>query len=41
VTGGLPFEELKTRSHINAAARAANEDPDFSKRIRTDLPARK
>jgi hypothetical protein len=41
VTGGLPFEELKKRSHINAAARAANDAPDFSQRIRADLPARK
>jgi hypothetical protein len=34
VTGGFPFPELKAREHINAAARAANESPDFSARIR-------
>lgn len=31
----LPFEELKRRSHINSRARAANDAPDFSERIRT------
>ncbi len=36
-TGGLPFAELKKRSHINEAARAANDSPDFSARIRADL----
>jgi hypothetical protein len=36
----LPFEELKRRSHVNAAARAADEAPDFSRRIRAVLPAR-
>ena len=30
----LPFEELKRRSHINSRARAANDAPDFSERIR-------
>ena len=34
VTGGLPFSELKQREHINAAARMANESPDFSALIR-------
>lgn len=34
VTDGLPFAELKSRALINDAARAANEAPDFSKRIR-------
>ena len=34
----LPFEELKRRSHINAAARAADQAPDFSQRIRAGLP---
>jgi hypothetical protein len=33
----LPFEELKERSHINAAARAADQAPDFSRRIRAHL----
>ena len=32
---GLPFDELKRRSHINSRARAANDAPDFSERIRT------
>ena len=35
----LPFEVLKQRSHINAAARAADNAPDFSQRIRVGLPA--
>ena len=34
----LPFEELKRRSHINAVAQAADQDPDFSRRIRAGLP---
>jgi len=34
VTGGLPFQELKAREHINTAAKAANESPDFSALIR-------
>ncbi|HXJ78959.1 MAG TPA: DUF4105 domain-containing protein [Candidatus Methylomirabilis sp.] len=34
----LPFEELKERSHINAAAQAADKAPDFSQRIRAGLP---
>src|SRR5262245_14062658 len=34
----LPFPELMRRSHINAAAQAADKDPDFSKRIRANLP---
>jgi hypothetical protein len=40
--GGLdqtyPFEELKRRSRINDAARAAGNAPDFSTRIRQGLP---
>jgi hypothetical protein len=35
----LPFEELRARSHINAAAQAAGDGPDFSRRIRESLPA--
>lgn len=36
----LPFAELRRRSHINAAARAAGIDAaDFSARIRAGLPA--
>jgi hypothetical protein len=34
----LPFEELRRRSHVNAAAQAADQAPDFSQRIRAGLP---
>jgi hypothetical protein len=34
----LPFAELRARSRINDAARAADASPDFSQRIRTGLP---
>jgi hypothetical protein len=34
----LPFEELKRRCHINAAAKASDDAADFSQRIRTGLP---
>jgi hypothetical protein len=34
VTGGLPFPELKQREHINVAAHAVNQSPDFSALIR-------
>jgi hypothetical protein len=34
----LPFDELRRRSRINAAAQAANESTDFSERIRAGLP---
>jgi hypothetical protein len=37
-TSGLPFSELKKRSLINQRARAADKDPDFSRRIREGLP---
>lgn len=37
-TAGLGFAELKQRSLINERARAANNDPDFSRRIREGLP---
>jgi hypothetical protein len=37
-TGGLPFSELKQRSHINKHADAADKDPDFSRAIREDVP---
>jgi hypothetical protein len=37
-TGRLPFAELKQRSLINNRARAADQDPDFSRLIREDLP---
>ena len=34
-----PFEELRTKSLIDARARAAGDAPDFSQRIREGLPA--
>ncbi len=34
----LPFDELRRRSQINAAAQAADDAPDFSDRIRASLP---
>jgi len=35
----MPFAELKKRSLVNAAAQAAGDDaPDFSQRIRAELP---
>lgn len=37
-TGGLTFPELKKRSLINETARASNDAPDFSARIRAGLP---
>jgi hypothetical protein len=37
-TSGLPFPELKQQSLINQGARAADQDPDFSRLIRADLP---
>jgi hypothetical protein len=40
LTAGLPFAELKKRSWVNDRARAANDDPMFSVRIREGLPAR-
>jgi hypothetical protein len=33
-TGNLSFDQLKQQAHINAAARAANDAPDFSRHIR-------
>jgi len=36
----VPFAELKKRVFINAAAKAADADPDFSQRIREGLPKR-
>jgi hypothetical protein len=38
VTDGLPLADLKEKIHINAAARAADKDPDFSQRIREGRP---
>ena len=37
-TGGLPFAELKQQSLINERARAADQDPNFSRLIREELP---
>jgi hypothetical protein len=34
----LPFSVLKAKSHVNERARAANDDPRFSVRIRDGLP---
>lgn len=38
LAGDLPFEELRRRAHINDAARAADQAPDFSARIREGRP---
>jgi Domain of unknown function (DUF4105) len=38
VAAGLPFDELKRRAHINPAAKAADQSPDFSRRIRLGRP---
>jgi hypothetical protein len=38
VTDGLPFKELKSRAHINSAAKAADKYPDFSAVIRNNRP---
>jgi hypothetical protein len=37
-TGGLSFSELKQHSLINQRARAADQDPNFSRLIREGLP---
>jgi hypothetical protein len=38
VTDGLSFPQLKSRAHINADARAADNSPDFSGLIRVGRP---
>jgi hypothetical protein len=38
LAGDLPFPELKQRAYINPAARAADQDPQFSARIREGRP---
>jgi hypothetical protein len=38
VTDGLSFPELKSRAHINAAARAADNSPNFSSLVRAGRP---
>ena len=35
----LSFDELRSRSRITSAARAAGNGPDFPDRIRVGLPA--
>jgi len=40
VNSAIPFEELKQRGHIDERAKAADQDPDFSLRIREGLPDR-
>jgi len=34
----LPFDDLRARSLVNARGKAADKDPDFSRRIREGLP---
>ncbi|MFZ5690985.1 MAG: DUF4105 domain-containing protein [Pseudomonadota bacterium] len=38
VDTSLPFQELRRKSLINANAQAAGDGPDFSERIRRDVP---
>jgi hypothetical protein len=38
LAGDLTFADLKERAHINAAARAADHDPEFSRLIREGRP---
>ena len=38
IATNLPFAELKKRSLVNARAKAADQDPAFSQRIRQNLP---
>jgi hypothetical protein len=38
ITTNLPLAELKERSHVNARARAADKDADFSRLIREGVP---
>jgi hypothetical protein len=38
LAGGLPFDELKARAHINDAARAADQSPEFSRLVRAERP---
>jgi hypothetical protein len=40
VNTSMPFAELRARSDVTAAARAARGDPAFSRLIRRDVPAR-
>ena len=38
IATNLPLAELKQRAHVNARARAADKDPDFSRLIRQGVP---
>ena len=38
LAGDVPFKTLKTRAYINPAAKKANDDPDFSTKIRVGRP---
>ncbi|MGC2112132.1 MAG: DUF4105 domain-containing protein [Candidatus Korobacteraceae bacterium] len=38
LAGDLPYAELKAKAYINPAAKAADRDPDFSRRIRAGRP---
>jgi hypothetical protein len=38
LAGDLPFQELRRRADIDEAAMAADQDPDFSRRIREGRP---
>jgi hypothetical protein len=38
IATNLPLAELKRQVHVNARARAADKDPDFSTRIRQGVP---
>ena len=38
VDHSLPFPEFKAHSYINERARAAEHDPDFSRKIRVGVP---
>jgi hypothetical protein len=38
IATNLPFAAMKERCHINARAKAADKDPEFSRLIREDLP---
>ena len=38
LAGDLPFAELKHRAYINPVARAADNDPNFSVKIREGRP---
>jgi hypothetical protein len=40
VNTSMPFEDLKRRSNVTELAKAAEDAPDFSARIRVGLPER-